>query len=118
MVGVCKNRLCGRRNEPIHSILNSIPETIELVKSGYDSIIRGKRDNMTDNGFSRKGLEREVAQGNLNVEAKARGKFSKENLKQLIDYQHKTNVIQCIIAVVLILLGIIINIVKKNTQWV
>ena len=35
------NRLCGRNNEPIHSIFNSIPYTLEQVKNGYDYIIRG-----------------------------------------------------------------------------
>lgn len=35
------NRLRGRRNEPIHSIFNSIPKPVDKVKNGYDYIIRG-----------------------------------------------------------------------------
>ena len=35
------NRLCGRSNSPIHSISNSIPDTLDQVKNGYDYIIRG-----------------------------------------------------------------------------
>ena len=34
-----KNRLCGRRKKPIHSILNSIVEPIEKVKKDYDYIL-------------------------------------------------------------------------------
>ena len=37
------NRLSGRNKKPIHSILNSVAEILEQVKTGYHLIIRGTK---------------------------------------------------------------------------
>jgi len=41
VVGASQKPSSGRRNEPIHSIFNSIPKPVDKVKNGYDYIIRG-----------------------------------------------------------------------------
>ena len=42
VVGAFRKPSSGRKNEPIHSILNIIVEPVEKVKNDYDNIIEGE----------------------------------------------------------------------------
>lgn len=69
---------------------------------------------MSGNDFSRKLMEKEIAKGNLDIEAKAKEMPSEATIKSLVDYQFKTNIIQYITAGIMVALGIITSFASKN----
>lgn len=69
---------------------------------------------MSENNFSREGLKKEVAKGNLSIDTKLQGKNSDAIIKKLMDYQFKTNIIQYISAGIMLILGILISFINEN----
>lgn len=69
---------------------------------------------MNGSGFSRKNMKKEVAKGNLEIQKTSKDNQSDSIIKDLIDYQFKTNIIQYISAFIMFVLGIIISFVNKN----
>lgn len=69
---------------------------------------------MANDGFSRKDMRKELAQGDLSLETKAKGKLDEGMLKQLIDYQYKINRLQYIVMGIMALLGIVISFINKD----
>lgn len=69
---------------------------------------------MTNDGFFRKNMKNEIAQGNLTVATKSNEKIEHSTLKELTGYQYKMNRLQYIVTVVMIMLGIFISFINRD----